>query len=238
MVLDHGRLRTARVSKGFSLRRLAAMVGLSPSYLSEVESGKKEPSPEVLLRLSFALGLKADQMIQSSPGEILALLLECKKINMAELANKTGIPEDTLRSAASGSGTLDPASFHTLASALDVDPCIFTGVHSLLGSRIRQLREQQHFTQSELAKKAELSTALISAVENGRVRPSLASLRRISEALGVSPCEFLRIATPVAPATGGLLERLLHEIGTLDEDQLRFVYDMVLLLKKHRANRE
>jgi len=236
MVLDHGRLRAARVSRGFSLRRLAAMVGLSPSYLSEVESGKKDPSPDVLLRLSLVLGLQAEQMVQSSPGEILALLMECKQINIKELSNRTGIPEDTLQRAASGRCALDPAWVATLARALDVDPCVFTGAHTVLSSRIRKLREQQHVTQSELAKKAGLSTALISAVENGRVRPSLASLRRISDALGVSPCEFLRTTT-VAPPAGGLLERLLREVETLDEDQLRFVYDIVLLIKKHRADR-
>jgi len=54
-----------------------------------------------------------------------------------------------------------------------------------LGAKIRLLRNGLGFTISDLAEKTELSSSLISQVERGVAEPSLSSLRRIAEVLGV-----------------------------------------------------
>jgi transcriptional regulator with XRE-family HTH domain len=54
-----------------------------------------------------------------------------------------------------------------------------------LGPRVRELRQQRGMTLRQLAEKAGLSTALLSKVENNVVSPTIPTLWKICEALGV-----------------------------------------------------
>jgi transcriptional regulator with XRE-family HTH domain len=54
-----------------------------------------------------------------------------------------------------------------------------------LGKRIRALRRVKSLTQEELGEKAGLSYKFVGEVERGEVNPSLDSLIRIANALGV-----------------------------------------------------
>lgn len=56
-------LRKKRVEKGFSLRRFAELVGVSPTYLSHVEQGKVDTPPraERVRRMAELLGENADE---------------------------------------------------------------------------------------------------------------------------------------------------------------------------------
>jgi transcriptional regulator with XRE-family HTH domain len=53
------RLRNLRVENGISLRELARRTDISPSFLSEVETGRSYPSEPVLERLANQLGVTA-----------------------------------------------------------------------------------------------------------------------------------------------------------------------------------
>ena len=50
-------LRRRRLAQGRTLRQVAVKAGMSLTYLSEVERGRKEPSSEVLVAICDALGL-------------------------------------------------------------------------------------------------------------------------------------------------------------------------------------
>lgn len=56
-------LRECRIAKGFSLRKFAEMVGVSPTYLSQVEQAKveKPPTAERVRRMAELLGENADE---------------------------------------------------------------------------------------------------------------------------------------------------------------------------------
>lgn len=60
-----------------------------------------------------------------------------------------------------------------------------------IGTRIREQRKIMGLSLSELARRTELTTSFLSQVERGLVSTSINSLRRISEALGVSILYFL-----------------------------------------------
>jgi transcriptional regulator with XRE-family HTH domain len=51
------RIRSLRETKKHTLRAFAASVGMSPSFLSEIESGKRYPSAELLNRIASELGV-------------------------------------------------------------------------------------------------------------------------------------------------------------------------------------
>jgi len=58
-------LRQTRLKKGYSLRKFAAEVGVSPTYLSLVEKGKVErpPTAERVRKMAELLGQNPDQWI-------------------------------------------------------------------------------------------------------------------------------------------------------------------------------
>jgi transcriptional regulator with XRE-family HTH domain len=57
------RLRRARLARGLSLRRLAEVVGVSPSLVSQVETGRAKPSVNTLYALATALGVSLDSLL-------------------------------------------------------------------------------------------------------------------------------------------------------------------------------
>lgn len=59
-----------------------------------------------------------------------------------------------------------------------------------IGQRIRQLRESRGMTQSQLQARSRVSRSYLSRIESGQMTPSLGTLEKISEALGVGMSRF------------------------------------------------
>jgi len=59
-----------------------------------------------------------------------------------------------------------------------------------VGSRLRQLREGQHISMRGLAAKSGLSANALSMIERGKTSPSVSTLYKLSDALGVPITEF------------------------------------------------
>ena len=57
-------VRVWREHRGMSRKRLAEASGLSTSYLSQVESGRRKPSPEALAAIAKELGLEPDDITE------------------------------------------------------------------------------------------------------------------------------------------------------------------------------
>ena len=57
------RLRQARTARGLSLRGLAEVVGVSPSLISQVETGRAKPSVNTLYALATELGISLDVLL-------------------------------------------------------------------------------------------------------------------------------------------------------------------------------
>jgi transcriptional regulator with XRE-family HTH domain len=75
-----------------------------------------------------------------------------------------------------------------------------TGAASELGARVRELRRERGLTLKGLGRLAGLSHPFLSQVERGLARPSLISVQRIADALGVPVAELWaprRAADPV-----------------------------------------
>lgn len=58
-----GRLRVARKARGLSLRGLAEVLGVSPSLISQVETGRAKPSVNTLYALATELGISLDVLL-------------------------------------------------------------------------------------------------------------------------------------------------------------------------------
>ncbi|MBO8141295.1 MAG: helix-turn-helix domain-containing protein [Firmicutes bacterium] len=57
------KLRQARLSKGMSVTELAERAGMSASYVTEIEKGRKYPKADKIMRLAEALGYEYDQLV-------------------------------------------------------------------------------------------------------------------------------------------------------------------------------
>jgi hypothetical protein len=57
------KVRQFREQRGYALKELALRTGLSPSYLTEIEKGKKYPKAEKILQLAQALNVSFDQLV-------------------------------------------------------------------------------------------------------------------------------------------------------------------------------
>jgi transcriptional regulator with XRE-family HTH domain len=92
------RLRQARQARGLSLRGLAEVVGVSPSLISQVETGRAKPSVNTLYALANELGVSLDVLLfmdtQPPAGD---------KPNPMEEPIQTEVPHDPVQRAASRS---------------------------------------------------------------------------------------------------------------------------------------
>ena len=70
------KLKLLRQERGFTLRKVAGRAGISISYLSEIEKGKKYPKPDKLVDLASALGVPYDDLVSLKVDEPLEGLRE------------------------------------------------------------------------------------------------------------------------------------------------------------------
>jgi transcriptional regulator with XRE-family HTH domain len=61
-----------------------------------------------------------------------------------------------------------------------------------LGRTARRLRESQNLTLADVARLADISSAMLSRLETGRVSPSLETIVALSQALGVTPSVLMQ----------------------------------------------
>ncbi|MBX2867534.1 MAG: XRE family transcriptional regulator [Acidiferrobacterales bacterium] len=96
------------------------------------------------------------------------------------------------------------------------DPSRFVADNALelsLGRQVREFRQEQGMTVSDLAKQSALSPGMLSKVENGLTSPSLSTMQAIAEALNVPVTALFRLyeetreATFVAAGQGLNIER-------------------------------
>jgi transcriptional regulator with XRE-family HTH domain len=66
------RIRARRKSMGFSVRELARRLALSPSLISQIETGKATPSVATLYAITNELGLSLDELFSEQPADTAA----------------------------------------------------------------------------------------------------------------------------------------------------------------------
>ncbi|MBI2833260.1 MAG: helix-turn-helix transcriptional regulator [Acidobacteria bacterium] len=88
-----------------------------------------------------------------------------------------------------------------------------------IGSRIRTMRRARRLTQRELSQRTGLAEAFLSRVENGRVAPSLHTLQRLADGLGVcvgdllgTPSATVKLVCPVS-YSGRCIAELIYVPG-------------------------
>ncbi|HZZ77100.1 MAG TPA: helix-turn-helix transcriptional regulator [Gemmataceae bacterium] len=94
-------IRTKRLEKGFSLRKFAELVGVSPTYLSQVEQGNCDPpTAERVRRMAEILGENADELTALAgrvPDDLPAIIQKHPKPIAEFLRAASGLTAEQLR---------------------------------------------------------------------------------------------------------------------------------------------
>lgn len=205
-----GEIRREREERGWTLQQLAERADVSVSYLSEIEQGKKRPSLKVARRLSQTLGLPPSLVFAGPapeeqgtdspglpPGTRLRLAREARNLTLEEVASRAGISPSYLSQVERDQVLPAVSTLRRLAETLEVPPSqlVQTGGRDPLGAKLRTLRGNLGLSRNEVAQRAGVSVSLVAQIENGRTHPSLETLQRISDVLGISPC-YLIVENP------------------------------------------
>ena len=65
-------------------------------------------------------------------------------------------------------------------------------ISSKLGQNLKRIRTKKGMSQGDIARALEVHRAYISGIENGKRNPTLATIKKLSDALGVSADELLK----------------------------------------------
>jgi transcriptional regulator with XRE-family HTH domain len=84
------KIRETREQKSITLRRLAKDIGVSPSFISQVEQGKAAPSVESLRHIARALGVTSSYLLgESDTGALSAAPLVKNRFDSNKLSRVT-----------------------------------------------------------------------------------------------------------------------------------------------------
>ena len=100
--------------------------------------------------------------------------------------------------------------------------------HRQIGYRIKEVREQNHLSQAQLAEITDLSVSYISHIENAKRKASLESIIRIVNALGITVDELLAGVQMNNPAAYQTDIDILME--GCSENEKRFVYELIKII--------
>src|SRR4051794_23575444 len=113
------RVRELRQAKGLTQQALVGD-GISPGYVSLIESGKRTPSPAAVARLAERLGVSVDELVAEPAAEpVVPMVSEAARldVNFARLALANGNPAEAL-------GTLGKVKLEELDSATACDAAL------------------------------------------------------------------------------------------------------------------
>lgn len=96
----------------------------------------------------------------------------------------------------------------------------------IVGDRIRELREIQHYTREALAEKVDISAKFLYEIEVGKKGFSAETLCRISQALSVS-CDYIMLGEDNSHHGS---EKIICVLETLEPKQVSRMQDIVKIL--------
>ena len=106
-----------------------------------------------------------------------------------------------------------------------------------IGQRIRQLRESRGMTQSRLQACSRVSRSYLSRIESGQMTPSIGTLEKISEALGIGLNRFFVLETNgEALVEDPFIQGLRPYLRQLDWAQWQSILKRLAAIGDHIAN--
>lgn len=118
-------LKKFRDEKNLTLKQLSEISGVSISFISDIENGRRNPSNDTLNSLADALGVFVDRLTGESIGCLIEDRLKELNLTLEDLAERTKLPLNYLKSLDSiyPNGS-DYNKVFYIAKALNMNPSI------------------------------------------------------------------------------------------------------------------
>lgn len=100
-----------------------------------------------------------------------------------------------------------------------------TNVKKLLGARIKELRKNMHLSQDRLSEKVDIDSKHLSRIEVGNSYPSLDTLEKIAQALGVEIKDIFEFAHETRSQE--VKKNIINLIKEADDSKLKLILKVV-----------
>ena len=184
-------LRAAARRQGLTLKDLAALMGVSYRYLSQISSGDRPWSPKMRERAMAVLGEVPGQgivyrqggAVTSESSHIRERARE-KGMSMGELADAVGVSRSYMSQASRGRRNFSPRVQARVEAALEAPVKVEAAQRPTVDTRALWDRmDALGLSQNEVARLAGISTGYLSEIMNDKRTPSGGVLRRLYEVL-------------------------------------------------------
>ncbi|MHB1125418.1 MAG: helix-turn-helix domain-containing protein [Bacillota bacterium] len=141
------KMRLVREERQMSLTQFAEMVGISVSYLSEIERGNVYPSVHTLRTITDKLGVPLKALLgQGGPlGGKLRLTREEQGLTQAELAKRAGVSAGLIGQIEHGKVQPSLQTIEKVSEVLGTSPCYFiledAGIEEMMQMMTPELRD-------------------------------------------------------------------------------------------------
>lgn len=205
-------IKEKRKASNLSQDRLAKLVGSNQFMISHIETGKTEPSAELLSKLQSILGFVFEKktnkilikktMLNPFTKEELINLRQAHKITQSDLANGIGVHHTTinkiekgLRNAGKENQQAIIEFFTKLTGNIEQVKEVkeemktpaerkFKYIPSFDRNRLKELRKSKGYSLIQLGEKIGVSAASIGFWENGQTKPNSVNFAKLEEVLG------------------------------------------------------
>ena len=185
-------LSVAARERGLNIKELAALMGVGPSHLSQVARGKKTLTPYIRSRIEAVLGQVPPQGVVHRQGCVVnggqsTYIRERARergMTLRQVADRTGLTYGYVVQVSRGQRSLSPAAQARMETVLDAPVKIEAAACPTVDPNALWERMDAHgWSQNETARRAGISTAMLSQIMNGKRTPSGDVLRRLYEVL-------------------------------------------------------
>ena len=189
---------------GLSMGELADRVGVSRSYMSKASRGKRHFSPGVQAKVEAALGGPAEiapaecanrlsGVFHGGESTYLRERARERGMTLRQVAERTGLSYGHVVMVSRGQRNLSPAAQVRMEAVLDAPMKVESAQCADVDPAVLWGRMDAHgWSQNETARRAGISSAMLSLIMNGQRKPSGDVLRRLHQVLfAPSPAELV-----------------------------------------------
>ena len=187
-------IRERAREKGMSLKALAVVAGVSYGYMTQAARGHRNMSPSVQARVESALQAPArveparlaNQMGNVANGGSTYIRERARELglSMGELADRVGVSRGYMSDVARGRRCMSPQVQARVEKVLEAPVMVEAAQPPVVDPRALWDRMEAHgISQNETARRAGISSSLLSQIMNGQRTPSRRVLEKLHRVL-------------------------------------------------------
>ena len=106
-----------------------------------------------------------------------------------------------------------------------------------IGNRIRELRNQKHLSQEQLALSAEITTAYLGQIERNEKNPTVAVVAKLCEALGIELSDFFSKNEIPQNELDSLTLQIVYQVKNEDDEVKQLILQRIKQALKLRREK-